>query len=159
MEEIFIQVKDYPNYSISNQGRIYSKYKNDFMTNQLSNFGYYRIQLRNKGKYKRWFIHELVLSHFDKEKPKNMECDHINRNRLDNRIENLRWVNRSDNMKNRKKYYHKMKIGTISKTKNNKYQYQYYINGIRNYYTYSTIEEAKEHQKLYIELIKIGLIQ
>lgn len=45
-------------------------------------------------------VHRLVAEAF-LEKPENKtEIDHINRNKEDNRVENLRWVTREENMKN-----------------------------------------------------------
>ena len=47
--------------------------------------------------YKRVKMHHLIMG----KPPKGLEIDHANRNRLDNRRENLRFLTRSQNAKNR----------------------------------------------------------
>lgn len=56
--------------------------------------GYLIIKIKGK-QYK---AHRLVYAYFNNEFPKG-EIDHINRNKLDNRIENLRVVSRIENIK------------------------------------------------------------
>ena len=47
-------------------------------------------------------VHQLVMEYFGPPKPgPEYEIDHINRNKLDNRLENLRWVTRQENSYNR----------------------------------------------------------
>lgn len=58
--------------------------------------GYLIIKIKGK-QYK---AHRLVYAYFNNEFPKG-EIDHINRNKLDNRVENLRVVSRIENIKNR----------------------------------------------------------
>lgn len=51
-------------------------------------------------------MHHMVMGVFEYEeseyKQRKLEVDHINRNKLDNRKCNLRWVSRSINMRNKK---------------------------------------------------------
>ncbi len=63
----------------------------------LSHYGYIRVTLNRKSYLK----HRLVAIQFI-DNPNNLtDVDHINHDRTDNRIENLRWVTRSDNSFNR----------------------------------------------------------
>jgi hypothetical protein len=49
-------------------------------------------------------IHRLVGIYFIENINNYKEIDHINRNSLDNRVENLRWATRSQNTANRVKF-------------------------------------------------------
>lgn len=61
--------------------------------------GYLRVTIHGKD-YK---VHRLILETFVGICPTpNMQCDHINRNPQDNRLENLRWATPSENNRNRK---------------------------------------------------------
>lgn len=50
--------------------------------------------------YKHHYVHRLVLETFVGPCPEGMECDHVNRDRSDNRLQNLRWVTSVDNHRN-----------------------------------------------------------
>ena len=58
--------------------------------------GYVTICLDGKNQY----VHRLVWEYHFGDIPAGMEIDHINHNRADNRIENLRLVTRAENAKN-----------------------------------------------------------
>ncbi len=90
-------------------------------------------------------LHNLILNR-DTSNPK-IVCDHINRNKLDNRKSNLRIVSQSENNKNRQ-----MPKGKYYTKRNNKWQ-AYYIKNKRmhNIGYYNTEEEAKEAVCLYCE--------
>ena len=60
--------------------------------------GYVLAQLQSGGVKKKVMIHRLVLEAFGPSRPSDKhECDHINRVRHDNHIENLRWYTRQQN--------------------------------------------------------------
>lgn len=93
--EIWKNINKYPNYYISNFGRI--KNKKNILRPSITN-GYYGINLFNKEKKIRMQIHILVAKQFINN-PKDLPfVNHINGNRLDNRIENLEWIDNSGNM-------------------------------------------------------------
>lgn len=113
MEEIWKSC--YKQYEISNLGNVrrrnkdtkrYREYKivNGSVSKTLK---YKYIQERKGIERTNHLIHLWVAEQFLEPKPyDDYLCDHINRNRLDNRAENLRWVSRSDNYKNSSKYRH-----------------------------------------------------
>jgi hypothetical protein len=59
------------------------------------NIGYAARDTYGEGKRKRVFMHRVIM-----ETPDDMETDHINRNKLDNRRVNLRTCTRSQNVAN-----------------------------------------------------------
>lgn len=67
---------------------------------QCKSTGYYQLSLNGKT----YPYHRILATHFIPN-PNNLpEVDHINKDKTDNRISNLRWVNRSDNLRNRSQY-------------------------------------------------------
>ena len=62
--------------------------------------GYLYVSLTMRGKRKNHYIHRLVAEAFVRNPNAFNEVDHKNRNRRDNRAENLRWVDHADNMAN-----------------------------------------------------------
>ncbi|WP_158233083.1 MULTISPECIES: HNH endonuclease signature motif containing protein [unclassified Erwinia] len=58
--------------------------------------GYVTVYLDGKNQY----VHRLIWVYHFGNIPENMEIDHINHNRTDNRIENLRLVTRAENALN-----------------------------------------------------------
>lgn len=85
------------------------------------------------------YMQRLIL----KDIPRDMEIDHINRNKLDNRKSNLRIVSHKDNCNNR----YKDELTGINKIKRLKSKpYQLRINGKHIGY-YATIEEALLNKK------------
>lgn len=104
--------KDIPGYAglyqISNAGRIrsYSKMRGPVLLrpknlqSRVNKHGYLQKTLVNENGRKTWDIHRLVALTFIPN-PENKPCvDHINTNRTDNRVENLRWVTYSENASN-----------------------------------------------------------
>lgn len=62
----------------------------------LSQQGYYMVGVCGCT----YYVHRLIAETFIGPIPKGMEVDHINRNRADNRLENIRIVTRSENHRN-----------------------------------------------------------
>ena len=81
-------------FYVTSDGEIYNdnrqyrctKYKNGYMHVKLNNVGYY--------------VHRVVWEAFNGKIPEGKEIDHINTNRADNRLENLRLVTSSENKRN-----------------------------------------------------------
>lgn len=109
--EHWVDIKNYSDYKISNFGRVKSiKYGKERILKQQKQWnGYWVVPVRElingKTKKKILKIHRLVAAAFvpnDDVENKNV-IDHINKNREDNSIQNLRWVTYSQNNQ------HKMK--------------------------------------------------
>lgn len=84
-------------YLVSTDGRIKHKPTNTILK-PFYNKGYAIIVLVIKNKHKMFKVHRLVANaFFGKPENKNMEVNHINGIKQDNRIENLEWVSPRDN--------------------------------------------------------------
>ena len=100
MEEYKICVED---YEISNIGNVRRKQKNGIykmINGSIQNRGYRYFQLSRNGKRINYLIHHLVAKHFIGDRPDKYDIDHIDRDKLNNNVNNLRYVSHRDNMCN-----------------------------------------------------------
>ena len=98
-------INDYPNYSISSLGNVKNKKGIVLKTNLIANL-YLQVKLYNDNgkKSKCFLVSRLVGIHYLPNWNDYNEIDHFNGNELDNRVYNLRWVNRSQNSRYRPKF-------------------------------------------------------
>ncbi len=103
-----------------------------------------------------WKVHDLVWRQFNSNKPKGLQIDHINGNKLDNRIENLRLATYAENQWNAKtRVDNKSGVKGVSWHKaSQRWRAQVKHDKVIHYLgVYDTIEEAKKVvQKKRIEL-------
>lgn len=99
-----MEVIGFENYVIHENGKVVNKKKNTLMKTYKDRDNYERVRLSNKGTNKAFGVHRLVAMHYLDNPNNYAEVDHINRISYDNRLENLRWANRSMNLVNRRKY-------------------------------------------------------
>jgi hypothetical protein len=77
---------------------VYQKENNEKIKKpSIDKDGYYCYQLRVDGKSKQWKVHRIIGTTFIPNPEEKGDIDHINRNRQDNRLINLRWATRSEN--------------------------------------------------------------
>ena len=142
----------FENYEVSNFGNIRRKMNNGEYKNlncSINNRGYKYVQLNREGKRKNLLIHQLVTKVFlpDKEDNKYV-IDHIDRNKLNNNIDNLRYISHKDNIRNSTRYYDHIKEDDPIKRRNlcNKLLYddtKYMCECGKTY----TKQHLKRHQK------------
>ncbi len=88
-------------YYISDKGNVFSRYIMDHMKLQTDGNGYKYVLLQKGGKKKHSRINRLVARHFIGEIPTKYEVDHVNWQRDQNHLTNLRIVTMSENRKNK----------------------------------------------------------
>jgi len=134
MNEIWKDVIGYEDrYSISNlgnlkaksyvkeRGKYSSKTKEKILSKHIGRHGYMIFKLCKNKKTKTYKIHQLVAMAFLNHTPCGFKLviDHINGDKLDNRVENLQIVTTRENSSNRKKTYTSKYIGVSwDKTRN-----------------------------------------
>ena len=95
-------IDDYENYEVSNLGNIRNMSTGKNLNGTLTNNGYLVVSLYNNGNKTTKYIHRLVAEAFIENPDDLKEVDHINCDKTDNRVENLRWITRSDNCFNKR---------------------------------------------------------
>ena len=112
--EIWKPIKDYEGlYEVSNLGRVKSlerkvahpivkekTIKEKLLKYNTDKNGYLYVTLYKDGKSKSLKIHRLVAIAFISNPDNKPDIDHINTNKADNRVDNLRWVTKEENMNN-----------------------------------------------------------
>lgn len=118
--------KDVPGYEgkykISNLGRVKSLLSNIYLKHCVNSVGYYQVTLCLDGKKFNHTIHKLIAESFLFKKCDGLVVDHINNNKLDNRIENLQFVTHRINITKDKKNTVSKYIGVTFEKKNNKWR-------------------------------------
>ena len=105
-----IEYKKYKdNHLVYNDGRVYSLISNKFLKFDYSNSGYARLKLNGKNVR----VHRLVMELFKGKS--DLTVDHINGNKHDNRLCNLRYVTAEENTR---LYWERNKLAMLIDNKN-----------------------------------------
>lgn len=102
-DEEWEQCNGFPCYWVSNFGEVKRLYKNGdekFLKPWVKQDGYLCIDLVRRPKRISKLIHVMVAECFIPNPKNKPYVDHINNNKEDNRVENLRWVTNSENQMN-----------------------------------------------------------
>jgi hypothetical protein len=100
-KEIWKDIRNFPDYKISNYGRVKSyKHKKPIILKPALSEGYEYVNLFKENKSHLLRIHILVLENFVSKKPKNKQAHYIDFNKLNNKVDNLKWATRTEIIKN-----------------------------------------------------------
>ena len=92
------QINGYEKYLISKDGDIYIKETMQKMKPSLSQNGYLRIGLTKDKKKTIFLVHRLVALSYLENIDNKIQVNHINGIKYDNRLANLEWATRHENM-------------------------------------------------------------
>lgn len=91
------QIPDFPNYSITQDGQVWSHRRNRFLKPVVNSSGYFYHNLRSGGKATNKYIHKLIAEAFIPN-PEGKPCvNHIDGNKLNNNVSNLEWCTHAEN--------------------------------------------------------------
>lgn len=131
-------------YKIYNDGRVFSYHTNKFLKHNKDGGGYLNVVLCKNGKRTTTKIHRLVAIHFigNLDQTKN-QVDHIDHNKTNNDVSNLRWVSHSINQRNRLIGKNNTSgYAGITISRNGKYRACYRANGKTIEKTFKNLDEA-----------------
>jgi hypothetical protein len=131
--EIWKDIKDYNDYQVSSLGNVKSlKHNRERLLKPGIGGSYKTVALLKGGKQKSFSVHQLVAVAFLNHIPNGYELvvNHINLDKLDNRLENLELITHRENTN--KKHLKSSSIFTgVSKHKpSNKWQVKIQLNGV-----------------------------
>lgn len=149
-------IKDYEGlYSLDlNTNQVYS-YKYNKYLKPILNRGYYQIRLNKNYKQKLFHLHRLVYETYYGTIPQGLCIDHIDNDRINNNIDNLRLATYSENSCNKKTRKDNKSSGykNIIKTKWNTFEVKIIKNNKKVYgKNFKSLEEAIKNRDIQLEL-------
>ena len=85
-------------YLINENGDIFDIKENKLRKQTVSERGYLKVSFYVNGKYKKFFIHRLVMIHFNPiDNMENLQVNHIDGNKQNNNVSNLEWCTNKEN--------------------------------------------------------------
>lgn len=134
-----------PNYKVGKDGKVFSLKTNKFLKPQKTTNGYLQVALDRK----LINLHKLILETFV-DRPNDMDqINHINGNKLDNRLCNLEYSNQRDNC-NKRELLNKTQYGVSFDKSVNTYKALLWVNNKRIY-----LGSSKDYNKA-IEIFREG---
>lgn len=147
-----MEIEGFENYLIFENGDVVNIHTGLKLKHIKNDRGYLVVCLYKNRKKSTKTVHRLLAKAYIPNLHNKPQVDHINRIKTDNRLENLRWVNQSENNVNRK-----IMSNSKSKIKNIRFRYgsfEIYIkrNGVRYETRKKTLEEAIKQRDLMLSM-------
>lgn len=99
LDEVWSDIPGFPNYLVSNAGRIWSDYSNGFLRPYSMNGYHIGVGLRCNGYRHSLYVHQLVAKAFVPN-PRNLPLvRHLDDDPFNNYFENLAWGTQTENMR------------------------------------------------------------
>jgi len=146
-----MEVEGYPNYLVYEDGRVFSKTTRKMMKPHMNNAGYWYVGLWRNQKRKQFYLHRLIAMVYVPNPENKPEVDHIDKDKSNNCVSNLRWATRSENSQHTGAHHNnKLGIKNICWNKKQKqYRYQKVFRGDCHDKWFKTLEEAIAYKEEY----------
>lgn len=90
-------VENFPNYLVSDEGRVKNHITGRVLKSSLDSYGYPQVVLSNNGVKKAHLVHRLVAKAFVDGRDESRQVNHRDGNKRNNRFSNLEWTTASEN--------------------------------------------------------------
>lgn len=88
-------------YDVSNDGRVRNNRTGHIITATITNSGYSQVHLFDKGNVGYFSVHRLVADAFIPNEHNYPQVNHIDGNKLNNKVSNLEWTSNAQNQKHK----------------------------------------------------------
>jgi hypothetical protein len=159
--EVWVPVHGFPVYTVSNHGHVKNFLTGKPLALSRHNKGYLKVNIVNDMGSSNQYVHRLVLKHFVNNPGAKSHSDHIDGNRANNHVSNLRWASAQENAFNRSPVRNKREslpkgVSRVRKVESeNPYKASIRVDGkVTTIGLYATPEEAGEAYRVHSERVQ-----
>jgi hypothetical protein len=149
-------IPGFPNYSITTDGRVFSTKQHRWVKTSVNRqTGYLTVCLdvdEGRFQYRNTRVNRLVALAYIPNPENKPVVDHINRKRLDNRVENLRWASYKENSNNKKVGRGSVYVCGEEDSCRKRWAFQWCVHKENHREYFMTKEEAEARRIIYYQL-------